>query len=204
MTTNRTIDLPQPAYSGGVSVEEALNQRRSVREYTERPLSLNEASQLLWACAGTSAVTGATRTYPSAGGLYPLEFYLVAGNVQEVTPGVYLYTQTGHSLQPVKHGDFRKELAHAALGQRWIAQAPACLVIAAVYRKTTRVYGERGRVRYVHMDAGHSAQNIYLEAAALGLGTVAIGAFNDEMVKQVLGLTRAEPLYLFPVGEPGE
>jgi SagB-type dehydrogenase family enzyme len=118
-------------------------------------------------------------------------------------PGIYHYRSDSHSLEQVKEGDRRAELSRAALGQRAITDAPVSIVIAAVYERTTGKYGERGRNRYVKMDAGHAAQNIFLQITALELGTVTIGAFDDTRVKQLLGLERAEPLYIMPVGVPG-
>jgi len=201
------IDLPAPKSKGNVSVEEALNRRHSVREYMDKPLELFKVSQLLWACGGRrlDAVTGATRTYPSAGGCYPLEIYLVAGRVTDLDPGVYRYDHKKHRLEIVMEGDIRVMLARAALGQKFIAGAPASIVITAVYKRTVRVYGDRGYFRYVPMDAGHAAQNIYLESVALGLGTVAVGAFIDSKVLAVMGIEGDEiPLYIFPFGYPGE
>lgn len=198
------IKLPEPSYTGKVSVEDALNKRRSVRDFTEEGLTLKEVSQLLWACSGKTleGVTGATRTYPSAGGLYPLEIYIMAGEIEGVEAGVYKYNWEDHSLNQVKTGDYRRELAQAALGQRFVREAPLIIIITAIFRRTERIYGERGRVRFVPMDAGHAAQNVYLEAVALGLGTVAVGAFIDDRVSLVLGLEKEIPLYLLPVGRP--
>jgi len=200
----KIIKLPEPAHKGSVSLEEAINRRHSVREFRKEELTLNEVSQLLWACAGRTfdSVTGATRTYPSAGGLYPLEMYLAAGDVDGLAAGIYHYLAGEHALTLEHSGDVRRELAHAALGQFFIAEAPASIVISAVYERTAMRYGERGRIRYVHMDAGHAAQNVYLQAVALGLGTVTVGAFDDERVKKVLRLTRGEPLCIMPVGKP--
>lgn len=199
------IDLPAPKLKGSVSVEEALNRRYSVREFQDRPVELSKVSQLLWACGGKrlDGVTGATRTYPSAGACYPLEVYLVAGMVDGVEPGVYRYNHKKHRLELVLAGDVRLMLARSALGQKFIAEAPASIIITAVYKRTVRVYGERGYLRYVPMDAGHAAQNIYLESVALGLGTVAVGAFIDSKVSAVIGIERDEtPLYIFPFGYP--
>jgi SagB-type dehydrogenase family enzyme len=199
-----SISLPEPSRKGPVSLEEAVGRRESVRDFRDEPLTLAEASQLLWACAGrrVDGVSGASRVFPSAGGLYPLETYLVAGRVESLPPGLYRYLWKEHALEPLKAGDIRRELAQGALGQGFIKDAPASIVIAGVYERAGRAYGERGTVRYIHMDAGHSSENVYLQASALGLGTVAVGAFVDEKVKRALGLDRAEPLYIMPVGRP--
>jgi SagB-type dehydrogenase family enzyme len=200
------IELPEPRFTGSVSVEESLNQRMSVRAFDDMPLTPDEVSQLLWACAGKTwdGVTRASRTYASAGGLHPLELYILIGSVQDVPQGIYKYDWKDHTLQMIKSGDFRGELSDAAIGQIAVLEAPVCIVITAVYKRTSKIYGERGAVRYVHMDAGHAGQNIYLQASSLGLGTVAIGAFFDTRVSNLLELDREQPLLLFPVGRPLE
>jgi SagB-type dehydrogenase family enzyme len=124
----------------------------------------------------------------------------VAGEIEDLSAGVYRYLPEGHALRPLLDGDLRGALAEAALGQGWIAGAACVLVLAAVYRRTTRKYGARGR-RYVHMEVGHAAQNVYLQARALGLGTTMVGAFQDERVQRLLGFEAEEaPLAMLPVG----
>jgi SagB-type dehydrogenase family enzyme len=198
------ILLPEPSRKGTVSLEEAIGKRESMRDFKDEPLTLAEVSQLLWACAGRrlDGASGGCRVFPSAGGLYPLEVYLVAGRVGRLAPGVYRYLWREHALELFKEGDVRRELAQGAIGQGFIKEAPASVVIAAVYERAERAYGDRGRVRYIHMDAGHSSENVYLQASALGLGTVAVGAFIDEKVREALGLDNEEPLYIMPVGRP--
>lgn len=201
---DKEVYLPMPRLSGRVSVEEALARRRSVREYLEEPLSVEEISQIMWAAQGVSEIHNGFRTAPSAGGTYPLEVYLVVktGGVKGLEPGVYKYSPRKHSLRLVRSGDFTRELYEAALEQPWVADAAANIVITAVYRRTTRRYGERG-IRYVHMEAGHAGQNVYLQATALGLGSVVIGAFIDERVHELLGRPADEhPLYIIPLGKP--
>jgi len=194
-----TVELPAPELKGRMSVEEALSRRRSVREYAAGPLQLAEVSQLLWAAQGVTAEWGG-RAAPSAGGLYPLEVLLVAGEVAGLAPGVYRYTPAAHNLALIREGDLRASLAAAALDQQWVSQASTNIVITAIYARTTGKYGDRG-VRYVDMEAGHAAQNICLEATALGLGTGTIGAFHDDRVKELLDLAADEiPLYILPVG----
>lgn len=201
-----SIRLPSPRHKGEVSVEEAIFKRRSIRYYKEEPLTLAEVSQLLWAAGGKTidGITGPTRAYPSAGGIYPLEIYLVVGNVKDLANGIYHYGWEGHTISLLKEGDFRQQLTQAALGQRMIANAPASLVFTAVYSRTTSRYGKRGEVRYVPMDMGGAGQNVHLQAEALGLGTVIIGAFSDEAVKEILGVKdKGEtPLYIMPIGKP--
>jgi SagB-type dehydrogenase family enzyme len=156
--------------------------------------------QLLWATQGTTR--GGHRTAPSAGALYPLEAYLVASRVEGLAPGVYRYEPAAHRLVRLAAGDRSGDLARAAFGQDWLGEAAAIVVLAAVEQRTTAKYGRRG-VRYVRMEAGHAAQNVLLQAAALGIGATPVGAFDDARVHKVLGLDAAEqPLYLLPVGRP--
>lgn len=197
--TSSIIPLSAPVLDGKISVEEALLERRSVRGYSVEPLEMTEISQLLWAAQGITHPRS-FRTAPSAGGLYPLEVFLVAGDVTDLEPGIYRYKPDGHELHLIHEGDHRQELSHAALGQSAIQDAPAVIVIAAVYERTKVKYGERG-VQYVHIEVGCTLENIYLQAVSLGLGTVFIGAFHDDEVSQVLRLEADEkPLGLMPVG----
>lgn len=193
------IALPPPRLDSDFSIEEALLLRRSVREYTGEPLTLDEISQLLWAAQGITDPRG-FRTAPSAGGLYPLEVYLVAGDVENLEAGVYRYRPQGHELVKIQSGDLREALCNAALGQTWVKEAAVDLVIVGVYERTTVKYGDRG-IRYVHMEAGHAAQNVCLQATALGMGTVTVGAFYDDQVQKILMAPENEkPLYVMPVG----
>ena len=199
-----TPALPSPRYHGETSVEQALKSRKTVRQYKEEAIELEELAQLLWASGGGGfdGVTRATRTYPSAGGLYPIGVYVVAGRVVDLEPGIYEYLWQDHALKPVKRGDFRRSLAQAALLQGFIAQAPVIIVLSADYRRTKRKYGQRGSERYVPLDAGHASQNLHLQAVALHLATATVGAFSDSGVKRILGLDGEEPLLIIPVGRP--
>jgi SagB-type dehydrogenase family enzyme len=195
------IKLPEPRQESKTSVELALRQRRSVREFRKEALTLAEVSQLLWSAQGITNPEG-KRTAPSAGALYPLEVLLVAGGQDELPAGVYRYRPQGHDLTPVLQGDQRAKLAAAALEQDWLNDAPITVVIAAVYERTARKYKQRAE-RYVHMEVGHAAQNVHLQAVALDLGTVVVGAFDDAAVTRVLTLAaNEEPLCLMPVGKP--
>jgi SagB-type dehydrogenase family enzyme len=199
MENEQRIPLPTAGPDQEMSVGEALEQRRSIREFSRDGLILEDVSQLLWAAQGITGRRG-FRTAPSAGALYPLELYIVTGDVAGLAPGVYRYRPKKHDLVLVATGDLRKPLASAALGQTWVRRAPMVLVIAGVYERTMTKYGQRGR-RYVHMEVGHAAQNIYLQATANGLGTVMVGAFHDKEVQEVLSLpVDHEPLGLMPVG----
>ena len=194
-----TVVLPEPRDSGEISVEEALLERRSIRNYKDEALTLAEVSQLLWAAQGITH-PGGYRTAPSAGALYPLEVYVVAGNVDGLRPGIYKYCPQGHELEKVAGGDVQAELCAAALGQECVEDGAAVLVFAAVYERTTRKYSERG-VRYVHMEVGHAAQNVYLQTVSLGLGTVVVGAFDDDEVERLLQMEDDErALCIMPVG----
>jgi SagB-type dehydrogenase family enzyme len=193
--------LPEPSYTGDISLEESLSLRRSIRSYTNGPLTLRELSQLLWAAQGITDPAG-LRTAPSAGGTYPLELYAVVGSVQELEPGVYRYIPDGHQVVKTIEGDRREALCDASLGQEWVKEAAVVFVFAAVYDRTTERYGERG-IRYVHIELGHAAENLCLQAIALGLGPVTVGAFHDDRVGGVLNLTKdQEALYVIPVGRP--
>lgn len=197
------IYLPPPHQKGRVSLEEAITRRRSKRDFTPEPISLSQLSQILWAAQGISDTSWKYRTVPSAGATYPLEVFVVCGqdSLEGVGDGIYRYNAANHSLTLHHKGDVKLELARAALGEQFIYQAPVDIVICALYQRTTRRYGSRGE-RYVHIEVGHAGQNIYLQATALGLATVAIGAFDDEQVRQVLRLDRQyEPLYIMPLGK---
>jgi len=194
-----TIKLPEPRYDSDVSIEQSLLQRRSIRSYTGEPLTLQEVSQLLWAAQGITDTRG-FRTTPSAGALYPLEVYVVAGDVENLASGIYKYEPDEHELSLVIDGDKRGELADAALAQSSVEEGALAIVFTAVYKRTTAKYGERG-VRYVHIEAGHAAQNLCLQATAMGLGAVTVGAFHDEQVARLLNIPEGEqPLYIIPVG----
>lgn len=201
MAREKTIKLPAPSFDGKTSIEKALLMRRSVREYGDEALSLVEVSQLLWAAQGITEPKWGLRTAPSAGALYPLEIYAVVGNVEGIEKGVYKYRPKNHEIVKVKDGDVRDRLAAAALGQTSVEKAPIDIVISAVYERTTRKYGDRG-IRYVHMEAGHAAQNVYLQAVSMNLGTVVVGAFEDGEVRGILSMPEEEhPLYIMPVGK---
>lgn len=195
------IKLPRPAVAGTTSLEEALNRRRSVREYLQEPITPTELSQLLWAAQGISGPHG-ERTAPSAGALYPLQLYVIVADVVSLSPGIYAYRPQLHALDTLAAEDVLSELAAAAFGQTWMRTAPAVIVIAADDDKTTHKYGSRGK-RFVHIEVGHAAQNVYLQATALNLATAIVGAFDEAQVGRILRLPRAEqPLALMPVGRP--
>jgi len=190
------ITLPPPDRTGRMTLEQALARRRSVREFAAQPLSEQELSQLLWAAQGITHPDG-LRTAPSAGALYPLELYVA------IVSGFYHYDFHEHRLDLHSDGDLRPALYRASLEQDCVREAPAVFVIAAVYERTEREYGHRRGPRYVHMDAGHAAENMLLQAVTLGLGAVPVAAFHDGQVQKVLSLPRDyQPVYLIPIGHP--
>lgn len=198
------IYLKPPSQKGGVSLEEAIACRKSIRDFSSEPISQLQLSQILWSAQGITDSQGRRRAVPSAGATYPLEIFVVCGrnSVEGMDEGVYHYNIGNHSLTLHHKGEVRLELARAALDQEYIYEAPVDIVICAVYERTTRDYGNRGE-RYVHIEVGHAGQNIYLQATALGLATVAIGAFHDEQVREVLRLDKQyRPLYIMPIGKP--
>jgi SagB-type dehydrogenase family enzyme len=197
-----SFTLPQPAYDGEISVERAIKERRTVRAFRPDSLSIAQLSQLLWAAQGTTDARRGLRATPSAGALYPLDVYAVVGEggVEALGPGVYRYRAENHSLEVVEKGDRRKDVAHAALTQMWIATAPVIFVITAEYERITSKYGERG-IRYAHIEVGHVGQNIFLQAEALRLGVGIVGAFRDASVADAIGAPKGhEPLIIIPVG----
>lgn len=198
------VHLPSPNQKDGMSLVEAIARRRSVRNFAPNPISQSQLSQILWAAQGITDASWRLRSAPSAGATYPLEIFVVCGKngIEDIDEGIYRYDIGNHSLLRHYKGDVRLELARAALDQEFIYQAPVDIVICALYSRTLARYDMRGE-RYVHIEVGHAGQNIYLQAVALGLGTVAIGAFYDEQVREVLRLDKQyKPLYIMPVGKP--
>jgi SagB-type dehydrogenase family enzyme len=190
------IILPEPETSEGIPVEAAMEKRRSVRAFSEKELEIEKISQLLWAAQGITQGSTGYRTAPSAGALYPLELFLVKSD------GVYNYRPLDHKLIKTMSRDIRTELAEGSAFQGFIATAPASIVMAGVFERTTQKYGQRG-LRYVYMEAGHSCQNILLQAVSLGLCAVPVGAFDDDYLQNLLSLPpEYEILYVVPVGYP--
>ncbi|MFP4022615.1 MAG: SagB/ThcOx family dehydrogenase, partial [Candidatus Paceibacterota bacterium] len=195
------VILPDPVKKSTTSIEEALKGRRSVRSFKDLEADKEVVSQLLWAAQGITENETGSRTAPSAGGTYPLEVYLVVRKVKTLDPGVYHYIPGEHSLVKIKDGYLSNDLATAALGQSFVGNASFNIVLSGVYGRTIDRYDERGE-RYVHMEVGHAAQNVYLQCESLDLGAVVVGAFDDERVKKALELSKAEvPLYIISVGK---
>ncbi|HSP16551.1 MAG TPA: SagB/ThcOx family dehydrogenase [Thermoanaerobaculia bacterium] len=199
-TLPHVTKLPVPSKSGTVAVERALSSRRSVREFAGSAIGLRDLSQLLWAAQGITTSDG-RRAAPSAGALYPLQLYLFAGAVNGLPSGVYRYDARSHALEIVVAGDRRRELSGAA-AQPFVADAPAAIVITAVYPTTARKYGARAE-RYCAIEAGCASENVALQAVALGLGTVVVGAFDEARLRDAALMRRAEtPLVIMPIGIP--
>ena len=188
------LQLPKPSLEGTKSLEECIYERESVRSYQDKEIEIDKISQILWSAQGKK---GHKRTVPSAGATYPLEIYVTIKN-----KGYFHYNFEKHILELITEEDISKNLAKASWDQRFIKEAYLNILICADYSRTTQRYGERG-IRYVHMEVGHAGQNIHLQAVALGLASVPIGAFQDKQVKRVLDLPRnIEPLYIIPIGYP--
>jgi SagB-type dehydrogenase family enzyme len=187
-----------------MSVEEAIAKRRSVREYATDPITLADLSQLLWAAQGLTDARKRRRASPSAGALYPLEFYVVVRErgIVGLSAGIYHYSPEDQRITLVKDGDKSGELRAAALDQEVVSLAAVNIVTTAILQRTRPKYGERG-LQYVYQESGHVAENVFLQAVSLGLGTVVVGAFDEEKIRSILGARPEErPIYIQPVGAP--
>ena len=195
------IDLPRPVTAGKRSLERVIYTRRSIRECSDKPLTLAELAQLLWSCQGITSKDN-LRAAPSAGATYPLDVYAVVRDVRDLAPGVYHYLpgpgMRKHRLKLVRDGDFSAQLCQHTSQQEFIASVPVNIVLTAVEQRTRKEYGDMAP-RLVLLEAGHAAQNLHLQAEALGIGSVAIGYVNPAKVQALL-LTEAEPLYMVSVG----
>lgn len=190
------ITLDKPDTKGSIPLEQAIANRRSHRQFLSEQLSLTQIGQLCWSAQGCTSCRG-YRATPSAGATYPLELIVVSAD------GLFRYLSAKHLLERLRDEDMRSRLALAAWGQEFIGDAPVTLVFAAEFSRTTQRYGQRG-IRYVYMEAGHAAQNVHLQAEALGLGSVAVGAFDDASVSKVLSLPeQLAPVYMVVVGKCG-
>lgn len=198
----RKVELTRELTDSGLSVENAIVKRRSERNFSRKPMSLAELSHILYYSSGITDKSRGFRASPSAGATYPLEVYPVINNVDGLAPGIYRYLVESHELEPIREGDFRQEMAQAALEQRMLIESNVVLVLSAIFERTTRRYRERGH-RYILLEAGHVAQNTCLVATSMGLGTCAIGAFYDDDFNRLLGLDgrKESVLYLVAVGK---
>jgi SagB-type dehydrogenase family enzyme len=196
------MKLRPPKTDGTVSVEWAIKQRRTIRSFSPGTLELNQLSQLLWSAQGMTENGGFKRAAPSAGALYPMDVYAVVGrsSVAQIDAGVYRYEPNGHALSCITKEELRDRVAKASLSQMWMARAPLNIVITAEYSRITVKYKERG-IRYAMIEAGHIAQNLFLQAEALGLKAAIVGAFHDNELIEIMKIPRShEPLLIMPVG----
>jgi SagB-type dehydrogenase family enzyme len=190
----RIIKLPTPKTQGSISIEQSIAQRRSEREIDEKEISQEQLSQILWAAQGITDNSFGFRAAPSAGALYPLSFYVANKE------GVFRYIPDGHKLLEISRTDVRPQLLRASLGQSYIREAPVDIIIAANFAITQAKYGQRA-FRYVCMEVGHAAENIHLQAVALGLVSVPVGSFWDDVVRADLSIPDTQdPLYIIPIG----
>lgn len=201
------IKLPKPMLNGKISVENSMLKKKSARHFSTAPLTVEQVSQLLWAANGTlpvDAVSGATiKTLPSAGGIYPLEIFLLTGSgtVKGLPAGVFSYNSTSNSLVSISPQDSRLSVAQAALSQLWLAAAPAVIIISAAFNKTTAKYGTRG-IQYVYMESGAAVQNLYLQSESLGLKIGVAGAFDETQVSTAMKMPAAvTPLLICAIGK---
>jgi SagB-type dehydrogenase family enzyme len=208
--TSRNIisitSLPSPVLTGNISVEEAIQNRRSVRTFSNESITIGNLSQILWAAQGITDNQSSLRAAPSAGQVYPLEIYIIVGNngVSGLEDGVYHYVPSNNTIEKVLNGDLRSDLSGIANGQPWVKQAPIDILITGNYLKMVDKYGDKDlSTRFVDLEAGHVGENIYLESESLGLVTVSLGSFNEKQLVQLLNIPNNEtPLYIFPVGHP--
>ncbi len=197
-----SVKLPDPVIDGRISLEYTIQNRRTIRRFSPKGLTLQQLSQLLWAAQGITDDNGFKRAAPSGGALYPSDVYIAAGNhsIKGLDPGVYHYEPLDHAASLILKGDIRAALAKAALGQMWMAVAPLNFIITAEYKRSTVKYGKRG-IQYAMIEAGHIGQNIFLQAGALKLRAGIVGAFYTKKVHRVTGIQSAHtPLLIMPVG----
>jgi SagB-type dehydrogenase family enzyme len=208
-TTRNVISittLPSPQLTGNISVEEAIQNRRSIRKFSNESISINNVSQILWAAQGITDNQSSLRAAPSAGQVYPLEIYLITGSegVSGLDEGVYHYVPSNNTLEKIINGDLRADLSSIANGQPWVKQAPINILITGNYMKMINKYNDKELcTRFVDLEAGHVGENIYLQSETMGLVTVSLGSFNETQLIQLIQLPGNEtPIYIFPVGHP--
>jgi SagB-type dehydrogenase family enzyme len=189
------VQLPEPDIEGTMPLESCITKRRSVRRYSGEPLTVAQISQLCWAAQGITDTLNGHRAVPSAGATFPAEIFIVTPD------GIFRYLSDTHGLQTVSDDDVRPELCNACLGQGFVKQAPLSVIIGMIPKRTTGQYGARGE-RYVVLEAGHIAQNLHLQAIALGLDSVAVGAYKDNAVAEAVKLPEEiEPVYIVTIGK---
>jgi len=187
------ITLPPPQTGKLLSLDQALHQRKSIRQYTNRPMTVERLSYLIWATTGIQRTEGEFRfrPAPSAGRTYPIETYLAVNNITGIPQGLYHYAIVAHALETLKEGDFSRDVKRAAMGQKICAEAPVVFIWTAIFQRVKYRYHEHS-YRYIYLDAGHLAQNFALTATAMGLATCQIGAFYDDEVNGIIGVDGTE------------
>ncbi len=195
----RTYELPKPLMYIQCDLNYAINARRSVRRFDSHKITKQQISNLLWASQGITDRKNGFRAAPSAGATYPFNTFIIITGLEDIPDALYKYDCSHHSITLLKKGDMRKNVRTVCFNQNFVQTAPVIIILAADYKRTSGRYGSRAE-RYVHIEAGHIGQNIYLESEGNGLATVAVGAFNDAELKKVLGIDD-EPLYVFPIGK---
>lgn len=198
----RKIALPREPAGRGLEVAEAIRRRRSERRFSGQAMFLRELSHLLHYSAGITQEQHGLRAWPSAGAMYPIEVYPLVNHVEGLARGLYHYSPAEHSLEVLREADLRDDLVRAALGQKFVGRANVALALSIIFRRTLSRYGQRGQ-RYVLLDAGHLAQNVYLVATSLGMGACGVGAFRDDLLNALVGVDGREEaaLYLVAVGK---
>ncbi len=198
------VKLPAPPEEEGPGLWETMKERESVRSFSEAPISIEILARLLWSMAGIRKEEWGFlfRTVPSAGGLYPIETYIMANRIEGLEKGIYHLHVPTFSLELIKEGDHSPALTQAALGQNMVAASAVTVIWTAVIDRCRIKYGERG-FRYIYLDAGHAGQNLYLAATGLKLGCCTIGAFFDDEVNEIVGIDGIQEtvLYMAAVGK---
>jgi len=200
------IKLPNPSLKGTMTIEEALAKRRSIREYKDTLLTLEEVSQILWSAYGiTDTVKRSGKelhTAPSAMAIYPLTIYLVAGKVKDLPAGIYQYVPKDHYLILHKSGDFRNDLSTTSNSADMIKNAPVDLVYSTDTVIVNKAFGEKNGMILSGIGLGHSAENVYLQSTALGMGTCFVGGFNAGKVSAVINMPANEKTgCIMPLGK---
>ncbi len=198
-SNNMLISLPKPNLSSQTSLEKSIFERRSIREFSQEAMPLQQVGQLLWSAQGITDEASAYRAAPSAGALFPLKLYVAISNVDQLTNGIYQYLPAEHSLKQISPDHRQEEIAAAAANQMFLNDAALLLLIAADFDVTAAKYGERAG-QYVFLEAGHAAQNVLLQAVSLELGAVPIGAIDEARFKDIFNLNEVKPIYLVAVG----
>jgi len=199
------IELPAFEPARAMSLDKTLRQRKSIRDFQDRPISKGQLVYLLWSSTGIQRVEQGYefRTAPSAGALYPIETYVVVNNVKSLEPGVYHYAIRSHQLEQLQQRELSRQIAAAALGQGMCATATAVFIWTAVFERCKWKYGQRA-YRYIYLDAGHIAENLALAAVSLNLGTCEIGALYDDHVNTIIGIegTEESTICMAAIGVP--